>query len=193
MEWSGGGGRRGVGGCVYMLRNKFLSRCFHSLQCAALFKLSHVPLTLAVFAVYGLTLLNRTSNFRRRHRTCGLPPNFGRLRVRVGRAASEKWSCLQNDFSDSWLRLVATVQERTVPSSRVVFCATPPHQTPASPTSYPRHATETVLYGRLSFLDELFTSHVMISMVLGGFVSECHESVPSTHSCLTGGISAAKA
>ena len=51
---------------------------------------------------------------------------------------------------------------------------------------------ETALYGRLSLLDELFPSHFVISMVSDGSVSECHESVPSTPSCLTRGTSAAK-
>ena len=55
-----------------------------------------------------------------------------------------------------------------------------------------RHAnlTETALYGRLSLLSKLLSSHFMISMVSHGSVSKCHESVPST--LLTGGTSAAK-
>ena len=57
----------------------------------------------------------------------------------------------------------------------------------------PRQATETALYGRLSLLRELLSPHFMISMVSDGSVSECHESVPSTPSCLAGGASAAKA
>ena len=88
-------------------------------QCVAHFQLLHVFPTLAVFAVFGHTP-RRTSNFRRRHHLRILVVfeyvSDGRP-VRSGRAFGTALLTLGADF-------VATVQVKTVPSSRVVFCAT---------------------------------------------------------------------